>query len=159
MAKYIYLGRNLHISIPQIIVNIWCQYVSVFSWNQRISHNYTYIAYIYIYIHFVLYPNPWLQTVYFLLCGIKLHTYRWYPAKRALPAILTHGRYGPLLGYPRYLMPCTCDQLTSVFECRWHPFQFNLKDNGKYTIRLYQSNVWNWFSIRTLFTSSISNIC
>ena len=31
-------------------------------------------------------------------------SYRWHPAKRALPAMLTHGRYALLAGYPRYVV-------------------------------------------------------
>ena len=33
-------------------------------------------------------------------CLLRLTTFRWYPAKRALPAMLTHGRYGPFGSIP-----------------------------------------------------------
>ena len=38
---------------------------------------------------------------YFL--GYTVCIYRWYPAKRALPAMLRHGRWALLAGYPRYV--------------------------------------------------------
>ena len=48
------------------------------------------------------------------------YTYRGYPAKRALPAMLTHGRYGPFGRIPSICgrnMACRNDQNIDLYSC------------------------------------------